>query len=157
MNDSTPPATPVPHPLRLAQAEGAPVSIDPSLPTGGLPEQMQGETAAQMASLVIAHLGNVFGGLHYGIEVELAGGDDSVKAHPAKKERMALAAEARVKGTIDEALKTLPEEVEVNTIGLVVGRALAEDFLTRVDPVLNAQEQDDRGESDVDEDQPSGG
>ena len=149
MNDQS---KPVPHPLRLTQAEGQPVSMDPSLPNAGLPEQMKGESAAQMASLVLAHLGNVFGGLHYGIEVELAGGDDAVKAHPVLKERIALAAEARVKGTIQEALNTLPEENEVNMIGLVVGRALAEDFLTRVDPVLNSQEQDDKGESDVDPD-----
>jgi hypothetical protein len=145
MNDS-----PTPHPLRLTQAEGQPVSMDPSLPNAGLPEQMKGETAAQMASLVIAHLGNVFGGLHYGVEVELKGGDDAIKAHPRLKETLALAAEARVKGTIQEALATLPEECDVNLIGLTVGKALAEDFLVRVDPVLNAQEQDDKGESDAD-------
>lgn len=154
-NDQTP-SSPVPHPLRLAQAEGQPVSIDPSLPTGGLPEQMQAQTPAQMASLVLAHLGNVFGGLHYGIEVELAGGEEAVK-HPARRESIALAAEKRVKDTMEAALDGLEEgEHEVNRIGLVVGRALAEDFLLRVDPVLN-EDGEERGESDVAEDQPSGG
>lgn len=154
MDDQTP-SSPVPHPLRLTQAEGQPVSIDPSLPNAGLPEQMKAETPAQMASLVLAHLGNVFGGLHYGIEVELAGGEDAVQ-HPARRESFALAAEKRVKDTIEAALETLPEEVDVNRIGLVVGRALAEDFLLRVDPALN-EEGEERGESDVAEDQPSGG
>lgn len=109
---------------------------------------MKAETPAQMASLVLAHLGNVFGGLHYGVEVELAGGEDAVQ-HPARRESLALAAEARVKATMQTALDSLEEgEHEVNRIGLVVGRALAEDFLLRVDPVLN-EEGDARGESDT--------
>ena len=145
MNDQTP-SSPVPHPLRLTEAEGQPVSIDPSLPTGGLPESMQAKTPAQMASLVLAHLGNVFGGLHYGIEVELAGGNVE---HPARRETLALAAEARVKEVMEEALAKLPEEVDVNRIGLIVGRALAEDFLTRADAALN-EEGEARGESDAD-------
>ncbi|MCC6425687.1 MAG: hypothetical protein IT435_02580 [Phycisphaerales bacterium] len=141
-----------PNILKLTEVEGKPVTLDASLP-GQLPEAMASDTAAQKASLVISHLGNVFGGLHFGIEAELNGHP----TEPEKREPLALAAEQRVKGVIDAALAEVGDEVEgeteaivVNKIGLIVGRALAEDFLTRVDPLLNPDEDgEDRGESDV--------
>lgn len=104
---------------------------------GHLPESMKAQTPAQMASLVIAHLGNVFGGLFYGIEAQRLG--EEATKHPAKRETIALQAEATVKKIIEDALATLPEECDTNLIGLVVGKALSERYLADVAPVLAAQ------------------
>jgi hypothetical protein len=123
--------------LRLAGQN--PEDVTP-LPAGAnpLPDSMQLKTDAEVCSAVLQTLRDMFAGLHYGIEV--AERDEEDELTGSAKEEAAARSLDRCHGVVQEALRQMPEELDTNEISLHVGKALAEDFLCRVDPVLNPDE-----------------
>lgn len=110
--------------------------MDPSMP-GQLPASMKADTQTDVLGVIMAHVGNVFGSMHAGVEIALAG----YPTDQAELVRLSLIAEERVRSVIAAELARIGQiegtDTQISTeFGLLLCKALMEDLLPRIPSAL---------------------